>query len=56
VHKKPDRVRVFALGNNGGVKHAINFLTGGGEFNDFINLITRTHRLKTRDSSLFAAA
>jgi hypothetical protein len=47
--------RIFALGNNGGkLAHAINFLTAGGGFHDFINLITGNHRLKTHDSSLFA--
>jgi hypothetical protein len=46
--------RIFALGNNGKLTHAINFLTAGGGFHDFINLITGNHRLMIRDSSLFA--
>jgi hypothetical protein len=53
---EPDHVRICAHGNNGEVTHAVNFLTGGGEFHDFINLITGSHRLKIRGSSLFAAA
>lgn len=52
---EPGQVRIFALGNKGRVIHAVNFLTAGGEFHDFINLITSNHRLKIRDSSLFAA-
>jgi len=47
--------RIFALGNYGGkLTHAINFLIAGGGFHDFINLITGDHRVKIRDSSLFA--
>lgn len=46
--------RVFALGNNGKLTHAINFVTAGGGLHDFIDLITGNHRLKIRDSSLFA--
>ena len=47
--------RIFALGNNGKLTHAIDFLTAGGGFPDFVNLITGNHRLNIRDSSLFAA-
>ena len=49
------QARIFAVGNNGGVTHAVNFLTAGGKFHEFINLIPSNHRLKIRDSSLFAA-
>lgn len=52
---EPGQVRILAFGNNGGVTHAVNFLTAGSEFHDFINLITGNHRLKIRDSSLFAS-
>jgi hypothetical protein len=50
-----DQVRILALANNGGLTHAVNFLAAGGEFHDFIDFITGNHRLKIRDSSLFAA-
>jgi hypothetical protein len=53
---EPRQVRVLSLGNNSGVRHALNFLAAGGEFQDFINLITGNHRLKIRDKSLFAAS
>jgi len=48
--------RVFALGNNGKLTHAIDFLTAGGGFDDFINLIRGNYRLRIRDRSVFAAA
>lgn len=55
VKNEPGRVRIFAPGRSGGVTQTVNFLAAGGEFHDFINLITANHRLKIRDSSLFAA-
>jgi hypothetical protein len=56
ARNEPGQKRILAVGKNGGVTHAIDFLTTGGELYGFINLIMRDHRLKIRDSSLFAAA